>query len=349
GKDIHATVSIGISLYDSAVRESNDLLAQADLALYRAKDLGRDRFNFYSAEMDTKVRERVAIGEELHSAIKNGELELYYQPQIDFPSEKIIGAEALIRWNHPTRGMVSPDQFIPIAEKTGLILELGTWAIQEACRQVGRWHGEELAIPMMGVNVSAVQFRDLAALLETVHDAASSPAMNGCVLELELTESVLIDATDAHCDILDRFRKLGVRIAIDDFGTGFSSLEYLHAYPINRLKIAQQFMRGVPAAENDGEIVKAIIALAAALKLETIAEGVETRDQLEFLSQAGCRSIQGYYFSPPVPAQAITALLRREKSGLPLAARSDRAVSTSDQAPPAAAIVVSGPSILSLV
>ncbi len=309
--DIHATVSIGISLYDGTIAEANDLLMQADLALYRAKEAGRDQFHFHSADLDAKVRERVAIGEELHNALKNGELELYYQPQVETPSGKITGVEALMRWNHPTRGMVSPGQFIPIAEKTGVIAAMGTWAIEEACGQVERWRAEGIAVPSMGVNVSAVQFRNPAALLAVVENALRRWDIGRGVLELELTESLLIEATEAHSDTLDRLREIGVRIAIDDFGTGYSSLEYLHAYPIDRLKIAQQFMRRVPGDAGDNAIVKATVDLANALKLDIIAEGVETREQLDFLSKAGCRTIQGYYFSRPVPAKAAAQILSR--------------------------------------
>ncbi|HXJ00524.1 MAG TPA: EAL domain-containing protein [Micropepsaceae bacterium] len=318
GKDIHITVSIGISLYSDALAEENELLVQADLALYRAKEEGRGRFHFYSVDMDAKVRERVAIGEELHSALQNGELELYYQPQVEIPSGEIIGVEALMRWNHPTRGMLQPDQFIPIAEKTGIIGAMGSWAIKEACQQSERWRSEGLHLPMVSVNVSAVQFRNPAGLLGVVEEALSDWDTKSAILELELTESVLIEATQAHSDILDRFHALGVRLAIDDFGTGYSSLEYLHAYPIDRIKIAQQFMRYIPFDVGAAAIVKATIALAQALNLEIIAEGVETREQLDFLSRAGCRSIQGYCFSRPVPAKGMAQFLRRKRFDLPL-------------------------------
>ena len=348
GKSVHVTVSIGISVYDLTVAEANDLLMRADLALYRSKAAGRDQFHFHSTDMDTDVRERVAIGEELYSALKNGELELYYQPQVEIPSGRIAGVEALLRWNHPTRGMVPPNNFIPIAEKNGVIVALGAWVIEEACRQTQRWRAEGLTVPLMGINVSAVQFRNPANLLAVVEKALSSSNVGVGGLEIELTESVLIEATAAQSDILDRFRKLGIRIAIDDFGTGFSSLEYLRAYPIDRIKIAQQFMRCIPANAGDAAIVKATIALAAALKLETIAEGVETTEQLDFLLEAGCRNIQGYYFSRPVPAEAMARFLRQQKFDVPFA--------KSDGEPPNASAhrlalppkVVSGPAMSSL-
>jgi diguanylate cyclase (GGDEF)-like protein/PAS domain S-box-containing protein len=318
-KNIHATASIGISLFDKSITDPNDLLVQADLALYRAKEAGRAQFHFHSCDLDIKVRERVAVAEELHAALKNGELELYYQPQVEIPSGRIIGLEALIRWNHPTRGLVPPSQFIPIAEKSGLIVALGSWVIEEGCRQLEKWQAQELAVPILGINLSAAQFRNPPNLMREVESALSRLKLGRNVLEFELTESVLIETTEAHSDILKRLRKLGVRIAIDDFGTGYSSLEYLHAYPVDRIKIAQQFMSRVITDPGDAAIVKATIGLADALKLEIIAEGVETVEQLTFLSKAGCQNIQGYYFSRPVPAAAAAKLLQRGKFDLPLA------------------------------
>jgi diguanylate cyclase (GGDEF)-like protein/PAS domain S-box-containing protein len=345
GKDVHATVSIGISLCDRAVGEANDLLVQADLALYRSKESGRDQFHFYSADMDTKVRERVTIGTELYAALENGELELYYQPQVEVPSGKITGVEALVRWNHPTRGMVPPDQFISIAEKNGLIVALGAWVIQEACRQTQRWRADGLVLPMMGVNVSGVQFRNPTHLLSVVENALRGCDMGAGALEIELTESVLIEATEAQSDILDRLRQLGVRLALDDFGTGYSSLEYLHAYPIDRIKIAQQFMRNIPKNTGDAAIVKATIALAEALNLEMIAEGVETREQLDFLSKAGCQNIQGYFFSRPVPAKMMAQYLRRKKFDVPVVERDGGQMNVPGGALPS--LAVSGPVISS--
>jgi diguanylate cyclase (GGDEF)-like protein/PAS domain S-box-containing protein len=347
-KKVHATVSIGISLYDRSVREANDLLVQADLALYRSKESGRDQFRFYSAEMDTAVRERVAISEELHAALKNGELELYYQPQVEIPSGRITGVEALVRWNHPTRGMVPPDKFIPIAENSGLIVALGAWVTQEACRQTQSWRSEGLILPMMGVNLSGVQFRNPAGLLSIVEDALRSYAIGTGALELELTESALIEATEEQSDILDRLRKLGVRIALDDFGTGYSSLEYLRAYPIDRIKIAQQFMRSVPADASSAAIVKATIDLANALNLEIIAEGVESLEQLNFLWNAGCRTIQGYFFSRPVPAPAMAAILRRQKFEVPFAQSDDGLMRAAGGGLPPGSIVLPAPALSSL-
>ncbi len=308
GNEIHITVSMGISLYEPAIAEPNDMLMQADLALYRAKDGGRNQYHFHSANLDTEVRERVAIAEDLHGAIENDQLELHYQPQVEIPSGRIVGAEALLRWNHPRRGMVWPDRFIAVAEKTGMINMLGEWVIRRACRQIREWRAEGLAPPIVGVNVSAVQFHRPEQLLAVVRDAMHASGIESPALELELTETVLAEAATSHSDILERLTRLGLRIAVDDFGTGYSSLQYLHAFPIGRIKIAQQFMSG---AGGDAAIVRAVIELGRALGLDVVAEGVETEAQTEFLRNAGCHTVQGYYFSPPVNAAAMAALLRQ--------------------------------------
>jgi len=311
GNEIHITVSIGISLYETAVNEPNDMLMQADLALYRAKDAGRNQYHFHSANLDVEVRERVAIAEDLHAAIENNQLELHYQPQVEIPSGRITGMEALIRWHHPSRGLLWPDNFIPVAEKTGIVIALGEWAIGGACRQIAQWRAQGLNPPLVGVNVSAVQFRDPNALIHAIETALKESAVEAAMLELELTESVLVEATARHSDILERLRSMGLRIAVDDFGTGYSSLQYLHSYPIGRIKIAQQFMGNVTEAGGDAAIVRAVIEMGRALDLAVIAEGVETAEQAAFLAEAGCHDIQGFYFSPPVPANDMAALLRK--------------------------------------
>lgn len=317
GNEVHVTVSIGISIYDASTSEPNDLLMQADLALYRAKESGRNQFHFHSGNLDTDVRERVAIGEDLYAAIENDELELHYQPQVEIPSGRIVGMEALIRWHHPKRGLIWPDVFIPVAEKSSIIGALGKWTINRACRQIEIWREEGLSPPLVGINVSAAQFRDPAEFIGIVQAALKQHAVEPWKLELELTESVLVETTARHDDILDKLRALGLRIAIDDFGTGYSSLQYLHSYPISRIKIAQQFVRDVTGGTGDAAIVRAVIELAHALNLALIAEGVETSAQAAFLGQAGCNTIQGYYFSPPVPAETMGDLLRAGKFAYP--------------------------------
>ena len=322
GNDIHITVSIGISVFDASIAEPNDMLMQADLALYRAKDAGRNQFHFHSANLDTEVRERVAISEDLHAAIENDQLELHYQPQVHIPSGRIIGMEALVRWNHPVRGMIWPDVFISVAEKSGMISALGNWVIRRACRQIRAWRDAGLAPPLVGVNVSAMQFHKPDDLMAALANALSASAVEASALELELTESVLAETTLSHSDILERLRGLGLSIAVDDFGTGYSSLQYLHAYPISRIKIAQQFMRNVTGAAGDAAIVRAVIEIARALGLQVVAEGVETAAQAEFLAQAGCNQVQGYFFSAPVPAERMAEFLRKGGFAYPHEAKS---------------------------
>jgi diguanylate cyclase (GGDEF)-like protein/PAS domain S-box-containing protein len=311
GNEIHITISIGISLHDSSVAEPSDMLMQADLALYRAKDAGRNQFHFHSANLDIEVRERVAIGEDLHAAIEKDELELHYQPQVEIPSGRIIGMEALIRWNHPVRGTMGPEMFISVAEKTGIINALGDWVIRRACLQIRDWRADGLVPPPVGVNVSAVQFDKSTGLMDAIKQALAESAVEAAMLEVELTESVLAETATRHSGILTRLRELGLSIAVDDFGTGYSSLQYLHSYPIGRIKIAQQFMREVTGEGGDAAIVRAVIELGRALKLDVVAEGVETAAQAEFLLHAGCHIVQGFYFSPPVPAADMAVFLRK--------------------------------------
>jgi diguanylate cyclase (GGDEF)-like protein len=311
GNEIHITISIGISLHDSSVAEPSDMLMQADLALYRAKDAGRNQFHFHSANLDIEVRERVAIGEDLHAAIQKDELELHYQPQVEIPSGRIIGMEALIRWNHPVRGTMGPEMFISVAEKTGIINALGDWVIRRACLQIRDWRADGLVPPPVGVNVSAVQFDKSTGLMDAIKQALAESAVEAAMLEVELTESVLAETATRHSGILTRLRELGLSIAVDDFGTGYSSLQYLHSYPIGRIKIAQQFMREVMGEGGDAAIVRAVIELGRALKLDVVAEGVETAAQAEFLLHAGCHIVQGFYFSPPVPAADMAVFLRK--------------------------------------
>jgi EAL domain-containing protein (putative c-di-GMP-specific phosphodiesterase class I) len=326
GNELHATVSIGIALYDGNTREPADMLSQADLALYRAKDGGRNQYHFHSLDLDTKVREHVALAEELHAAVENREFELHYQPQVDIASGRIVGVEALMRWNHPRRGLISPSLFIPVAEKTGLIVAMGRWAIGDACRQYARWRDEGIAPSVVSVNISAVQVRAVPDLDHEVAAVLAENRIGPNILELELTESILIETTEMHNDILIRLRRAGARLAIDDFGTGYSSLEYLHTYPINRIKIAQQFMRELPENQSDAAIVRATIGLARALKIDLVAEGVETAEQLALLRAAGCRVVQGYYFSRPVDAGRMSQQLREKRFGAP--AESERRVAT---------------------
>lgn len=315
GNEMHISASIGIATFAPDIARSEIIMIQADLALYRAKRDGRNCFRFHSADLDREVEERVAITEDLRGALHRGEVELHYQPQVALASGQIVGMEALMRWKHPTRGLVPPSVFIPIAERTGLILALGRWALDEACRQFKAWQAQGVAPKLLSVNVSAVQFRASTDLERSLADSLRKYGLGSGVIELELTESVLMEVVQQNSERLERLRHLGVRVAIDDFGTGYSSLHYLTAYPINRLKIAQELVSKVDANPRNATVVRAAVQLARDLDIECIAEGVETEAQAKFLISAGCEYVQGYYFSRPVNARRATELLRRGKIG----------------------------------
>ena len=315
GNQIHTGASIGIVPYQGDIVDPEAMMTKADLALYRAKTEGRDRFRFHIRELDEKVRERVMIGEGLHSAIENEELELYYQPQVELKSGLLVGLEALIRWNHPERGLLLPEQFIPIAESNGSILQIGQWVIEQVCRQIAVWQQQDIVPQVVAANISAGQFK-LASNLDLVVAAALAKyGIAADQLELELTESVLMEATQRHSEEFERLRRVGVRLAIDDFGTGYSSFDYLRTFRatrnVARLKIDRRFVDGVTTDSDDATIVRAIVGLASALGVEVVAEGVETAEQRDFLISAGCKFAQGYHFGKPVPAAAATAILRR--------------------------------------
>jgi diguanylate cyclase (GGDEF)-like protein len=307
---LRITSSIGIALYSPEVAGPEAMMVQADLALYGAKDRGRDCYRFHSQDLDLEVHERVRVAEELRVALDHGELELYYQPQVELATGRIIGLEALIRWNHKTRGLLTPASFIPIAERTGAILPLGHWVFEEACRQLKLWRDEGIEPQVLSINVSGVQFKAASELEREVEASLTRWSVNPSNLELELTESVLMEATQRHANTLENLRQLGTKLSIDDFGTGYSSLKYLTQYRVNRLKLAQEFVFRVTVDYRNAAVVRAAIRLANELGLEVIAEGVETEAQARFLMGAGCEQAQGYYFSPPVPALKATELLK---------------------------------------
>jgi len=310
GNEVHITPSIGIARYTSETSGPDAMMIQADLALYRAKEEGRNCFRFHSADLDRQVQERVTIADELRGALERSELELYYQPQVELRSGQIIGLEALLRWNHPVRGQISPAVFIPVAERSGQIQVLGQWVLDAACRQLRTWLDQRIAPQLVGVNFSALHFKGSPEL-----DCDVAASLNRCsiapqAIEIELTESMLMDITEQHNDRFEKLRQLGLRIAIDDFGTGYSSLNYLANYPINRVKIAQELVAGADSDSRSAAVVRAAIRLGHELGIEVIAEGVETEGQAQFLLSAGCEHAQGFYFSRPVNAEEATALLR---------------------------------------
>jgi len=307
---VQTTASIGIVPFRGDISGVDVMMMKADLALYRAKNEGRNQFRFHIAELDEQTRERMIIGEELRHAIARNEFELYYQPQVEIKSGRIIGLEALIRWNHPKRGMVLPGAFISIAETTGSIVAIGEWVIEHACEQIKAWNDVGIAPPTVAVNLSGAQFKLASQIDKIIADSLARNNIAAKQLELELTESVLLETTQRHSDAFNRLRKIGVRLAIDDFGTGYSSLNYIRSFRVSRLKIDQQFVASVTTNADDAAIVRAVIGLAHELGIEVVAEGVETAAQREFLISANCKFAQGYLFGKPVAAAAATHLLQ---------------------------------------
>ncbi len=309
--ELHATCSIGISLYPRDGNNTEMLLRNADIALYRAKDLGRNNYQFYLSGATVLSRERLNLETHLRHAVEQGELELYYQPKWDFRAGAIRGAEALIRWNHPKLGLLSPIRFIPIAEDSGLILQVGEWVLRTAVREIGQLHRDGFPGLRVAINLSARQFRQ-ANLADLVRGVLAEAAFEPACLELELTETILMNPTDDNLATLKAFKTLGARVAIDDFGTGYSSLSYLQRFPLDVLKIDRTFVQDLPASTSSVAIADAILTLAHGLGLEVVAEGVETVEQLTFLRDHGCDEGQGYYFGRPTSLAEFKTLLERD-------------------------------------
>ena len=302
--EITISASIGIGIYPDNGLDASSLLSCADNAMYRAKESGRASFEFYTDQMQIDAHERVILERELRSALKAGEFILHYQPQIDILSRRVIGVEALIRWQHPTRGLIPPNLFIPIAEATGLIIPMGEWVIHEACHQLATWRLMGYQNLSMAVNLSARQFFQ-KDLLETIEKALETSGIPAEKLEFEITESMVIANAEEAIDTLQKMKHIGLQLSIDDFGTGYSSLSYLKRFPIDKLKIDKSFVDGLPTDVDDIAIVEAIIAIAHALRLTVIAEGVETEDQYALLRKFHCNEIQGYIFSKPKPSEDV--------------------------------------------
>jgi diguanylate cyclase (GGDEF)-like protein/PAS domain S-box-containing protein len=307
--DLHVTTSIGVSVYPEDGLDADTLIKNADTAMYQAKESGRQSFQFFKPAMNARAVARQSIEEGLRRALERQEFAVHYQPKVDLMTGAITGAEALLRWRHPTRGPVSPVDFIPVAEDCGLIQAIGAWVLREACEQAQAWMDAGLPATSMAVNVSAIEFRDekfLDGLFTIVRETGLDPKS----LELELTESVLMKHAASTASILQILRESGIRVAIDDFGTGYSSLSYLRKFPVDAVKIDQSFIRQISTAGDDTTIVKAVIGMARGLKLRVIAEGVETLEEVAFLRAYRCDEAQGYYFSRPVPAQQFAMLLK---------------------------------------
>ncbi|GAO35646.1 response regulator receiver protein [Sulfuricella sp. T08] len=312
GHSLFVTASAGIALYPADSASVDGLLRAAATAMDRAQSLGGNTYQFYSSEMNAKALENLALSSALHYALKRNELELHYQPLVNFVSGEIVGMEALLRWHHPLLGMVSPAVFIPLAEETGLIASIGTWVLREACRQNKAWQDEGLAPLRVAVNLSARQFvqRDIAA---TITRILAETGLESRFLELEITESMLMQDAEGAIAIMLRLKEIGISFSLDDFGTGYSSLSHLKRFPIETLKIDQSFVRDIPGDKNDAAIAATIVAMAHALGISVTAEGVETSEQFAFLRTQKCTTMQGYYFSRPLPAAEFARLLREER------------------------------------
>ncbi len=307
---IHSGASVGIAAYGLDSPDAETMLAHADVALYRAKAEHRGTYRFFSAGMDAAVQTRVSMKAELREALKANQFFLMYQPQVDVNTGRILGLEALVRWRHPTLGTVGPGRFIAEAESNGLIVPLGSWVVREACRQTRLWLDAGLTLPLIAVNLSAVQFKRPLELEKEIAANVTEFALPPQLLELELTESVLMEASRDHNHLLLRLREAGHRIAVDDFGSGYSSLDYLRRYPVDRIKIAQTFINDIGIEPGNDAIVRAALSLARELNIEVVVEGVETRAQFELLKGWGGRIIQGYYFAKPLQVGEVTQLLR---------------------------------------
>jgi len=313
GKEVFTSVSIGIALSNPAYEQAEDILRDADTAMYRAKSLGKARYEVFDADMRASVMARLQLETDLRRALERGEFRNFYQPIVALDSGEIAGFEALSRWQHPTRGMVGPNEFIPVAEETGLIRELGWWNLREACRQISEWRAISIANRHLtiSVNLSAKQFLQ-PNLVEDIRKLLLELALPPEALKLEITESTVMADPSGAVEMLQQIKSLGIRLAIDDFGTGYSSLSYLHRFPLDTLKIDRSFISSMCEGGEGMEIARTILPMANNLRLDVVAEGVETVQQVALLKKLQCKYGQGYYFSKPLSAEDTAALLAGE-------------------------------------
>ncbi|MCY1206156.1 diguanylate cyclase (GGDEF) domain protein [compost metagenome] len=312
GHEYFLTCSAGVAVYPADGADVESLMRHADIAMHRAKELGRNTFQFYTRALNARAMERLRLEADLRHAVRREELVLHYQPQVDLHSGRIVGMEALVRWQHPQLGMVSPSRFIGVAEETGLISQIGEWVLRTACQQNKRWQDAGYGALRVAANVSANQFHQ-QNLMQIVVSVLEETGLAGACLDIELTEGVVMTDVEYVVGILHQIKKLGVKLSIDDFGTGYSSLAYLRRLPVDALKIDQSFVRNLTTNDDEAAIVRSVIALAHSLGLQVIAEGVETAAQLTYLQDHGCDQIQGYYFSEPLPADAFERLLAQDR------------------------------------
>ncbi|MEJ7807381.1 MAG: GGDEF domain-containing phosphodiesterase, partial [Telluria sp.] len=318
GHDLYASASIGVSIYPRDAGDAGTLTRSADTAMYHAKNRGKNAYEVFQPVMEARAQKRLKIESNLRRALDQGELELHYQPQIDLRSGAVVGVEALLRWHCAELGEMSPAEFIPVAEESGIIVALGRWVLQTACRQAAVWRDAGLldTIEHVAVNMSVRQTRD-ERLMDDILAILAETGLAPRMLELEITEGVLMENVKANLDLLHRFQAAGIHLSIDDFGTGYSSMSYLKRFPIDQLKIDRSFIHDVPG---DGEaIATAIIAMAHSLDLTVVAEGVETLAQVEFLRGASCDIMQGFYFARPMPVAELSELLRNRRGGWDMA------------------------------
>jgi len=318
GQKVRVTASIGIALYPNDGEDAETLLANADMAMYRAKELGRDKFQLYTPDLNATIMERAVLERDLRDALERQQFVIHYQPQVDISSGRIQGMEALVRWEHPDRGLLPPKEFIARAEETGLIVPIGEWILRTACAQNKAWQEAGLPTLRLAVNLSAVQFNS-PRLIELVRNVLNETGLAHESLQLEITESTAMFDVERTAELLGDLRQMGIDVALDDFGTGHSSLSYLAQFPITTLKIDQSFVARLPADENAVAITMAIMTLARSLNLTVVAEGVETDEQLAWLKNQGCEEFQGYLFSKPLPAEAFEALIRHVNDFLEVA------------------------------
>ena len=312
GQEMTTSVSVGVAIYPEDGADFGTLLKKADMAMYRAKDAGRNTYRFFNEEMNDDVVAQVALYSSLRRSVEAGQLVLHYQPQVEVATGRLIGAEALVRWNHPLMGLLPPGKFIPLAEDTGLIIEIGEWVIHEACREAMKWRQAGASDLVIAVNLSALQFRR-GGIENTVAEALETSGLDPSMLELELTESILIGDTENVLAVVKRLKLMGVRLSIDDFGTGYSSLSYLKRFEVDKLKIDQSFIRDLASDIDDAVIVRAIIQMAHNLGLKTIAEGVESQDVQNLLRLYRCDEAQGYFHARPMPAVEFMTYLEERR------------------------------------